>query len=87
MVTISVIFGCFAVNNLTFGLWRAKTHQPPALHASFAQPPTRTPMDWQMSNQHYFTPHRNHMGMASMGDGYGGYCVEAESPTKRLGYR
>ncbi|KAL6718342.1 hypothetical protein ACLMJK_004431 [Lecanora helva] len=87
MVSLTVIIVCFAVNNLTFGLLRSKAHhhqqsQPPPSTPQHAPFHPQTPMDWQ---QQFFTPYQNHMGM--MGPGQGGYRVEAESPTKRLGYR
>ncbi|KAL2056258.1 hypothetical protein ABVK25_003281 [Lepraria finkii] len=89
IVSISVIVGCFAVNNLTFGLWRARTHNnhPPPPHTPYMHPSPQQPMGWPPGNEHYYTPHQNRLDWQMQGMGHGGYQLDGQSPTKRLGYR
>lgn len=86
IVSVSVIVGCFTVNNLTFGLWRAKTHNPPPpQHPPYMHHPPQQRMGLQPGNDHFYTPYQNHIG--TQGIDQGGYGLEGQSPTKRLGYR
>jgi len=87
MVSVSVIVGCFAVNNLMFGLLRAKhdQHNPPQ-HTQYMHPPPRQQqMGWPPVNEYYYTPYQNHIGAPGMG--HEGFQPEGQSPTKRLGYQ
>ncbi|KAK4697785.1 hypothetical protein P7C71_g358, partial [Lecanoromycetidae sp. Uapishka_2] len=86
IVSVSVIVGCFAVNNLTFGLLRAKhdNHQPPP-HTPYMRQPHQQQMGWPPVNEHYYTPYQNHIGAQGMGQV--GFQLEGQSPSKRLGYR
>ena len=93
VVSIVVIVGCFAVNNLTFGLWRAKTHHynPPHPPTQYMHPPPppATPSQWQAQHENggFFTPqHRLDWQMPGM-VGHGGFQVEGGSPSKKIEYR
>jgi hypothetical protein len=91
IVSVSVIVGCFAVNNLTFGLWRARNdhhlHHPPPAHTPYMHPPPPQPMGWNPGNEQYYTPHQNRLDWQMQGMGHGAYQLEGHSPTKRLQYR
>ena len=94
MVSVSVIIGCFTVNNLTFGIYRAR-HQPPA-------PAPSQPAYMQHAHPQQY-PHQQHLGYTSQGfpqfqnpyqnqlggiSSSGGFTLENErSPSKRLEYR
>ena len=83
-----VIVGCFAVNNLTFGVWRVKAHHPPPpppQHLSYMHPPTQQQIGFQTSHEGFYTPYQNHAGMQGMDQGRHG--LETQSPTKKLEYR
>ncbi|CAD6593463.1 MAG: hypothetical protein ASARMPREDX12_007431 [Alectoria sarmentosa] len=85
IVSVSIIVGCFTVNNLTFGLWRAKTHPPPPQQPPYTHPPPQHQIGFQPGTELFYTPYRNHIGTQDMDQG--GYRPEGQSPTKRLGYR
>ncbi|KAL9073682.1 MAG: hypothetical protein Q9161_002720 [Pseudevernia consocians] len=84
IVSVSVIVGCFTVNNLTFGLWRARTHHPasPPQHPPYMHHPPQQRMGFPPANEQFYTPYQNHRGMDQ-----GEYGLEGQSPTKRLEYR
>ena len=94
VVSISVIIGCFAVNNLTFGIYRSKHNSPPPPHP----PPA--------PSQPAYMGHQSHPQLGFASPGYGQYhnpyqhqlngmpppnggaeWQEEGSPSKRLGYR
>ena len=86
LFSLMVIVGCFAVNNLTFGLWRARAHHPsPPQHAPYMHhaPPQQT--GYPHVNEHFYTPYQTQMGMHNIGQG--NFGLDQQSPTKRLGYR
>ncbi|KAF6221755.1 hypothetical protein HO133_001723 [Letharia lupina] len=86
IVSVSVIVGCFTVNNLTFGLWRAKTHHPPPpQHPAYMHHSPQQQIGFPPGNERFYIPYQNHIGM--QGTDKGGYGLEGQSPTKRLGYR
>ncbi|KAG8530041.1 uncharacterized protein KY384_005523 [Bacidia gigantensis] len=91
IVSITVIIGCFAVNNLTFGIYRSR-NQP-------AQAPPPTPSQSAFLGHqpqqylgfaspqygHFQTPYQHQM--ASMPQSQQFEMAQGDSPTKRLGYR
>ena len=82
----SVLISCFAVNNLTFGLWRAKIqHSPQPQPTQYVYHPSQPPMGYQPGNKQFHPPYQAHMNVQSMDQGP--YCLDGQSPTKRLGYR
>lgn len=86
IVSVSIIVGCFAVNNLTFGLWRAKTNHPqPPQHPPYMHHPPQQRTGFLPGNEPFYTSYQNHTG--TQGIDQGGYRLEGQSPTKRLEYR
>ena len=85
IVTVSIFAGCFAVNNLSFGLYRAKHQsQPPPQQGVYMHHPPPPHMGYNGFNEHFYPSQ-----IGTQSPSHGGYMVEEPrpSPTKRLGYR
>ncbi|KAL9130228.1 MAG: hypothetical protein Q9217_001521 [Psora testacea] len=91
IVSISVIVGCFAVNNLTFGIYRSR-HQPPRPthpQSTYTAHPSGHQMGHTPGYPHFQSPYQGHMGgvhgIMQQQNGFG--LAGGESPLKRVDYR
>ena len=95
LVSVSVIIGCFAVNNLTFGIYRSRHNSPPPPVPSqpaymHHAPPPPTPQQLGYATPGYGLPleYRYPAGIPQGHNPFEQFGVERDgSPSKRLEYR